>query len=129
MPRLASHPLSVRASALGFAGGAIALLVAWFAVPASAAVDDGKSIYTAKCSACHGASGKGDGPAARALPKPPRDFTDPAFWAGTNDDAVKTVIKNGLPGTIMRGFPMPEDQSAALVAYLRSFAAPAPPGP
>lgn len=92
------------------------------AAPAFAGAEEGRPIYVAKCQACHGPTGRGDGPAARALPKAPRDFTDPNFWAQTTDDAVKSVVRQGLPGTIMRGFPMPDDQASNLLAYLKSFA-------
>ena len=36
---------------------------------------DGKQAYLEDCSACHGASGKGDGPLARDLAKAPADLT------------------------------------------------------
>ena len=36
---------------------------------------DGPEIYRAYCSVCHGANGKGDGPAAAALKMPPADLT------------------------------------------------------
>lgn len=104
----------------------LALSAAW-AGPESAPASDGRAVYTAKCQACHGASGRGDGPAARALPKKPRDFSSPEFWASTTDARVRTVITQGLPGTIMRGFPMPDPQLDALMAYLKSFAADAAP--
>lgn len=83
----------------------------------------GRAIYVAKCQACHGATGKGDGPAARALQRPPRDFSQPTFWASRTDDQVKAVIRTGYPGpiTLMRGFPMPEAQLDDLVVYLRTF--------
>lgn len=35
----------------------------------------GQQEYQARCSACHGASGKGDGPMAWALVRPPSDLT------------------------------------------------------
>ena len=35
----------------------------------------GKEMYTAYCGSCHGASGKGDGPAASALKVAPSDLT------------------------------------------------------
>lgn len=35
----------------------------------------GKEMYIAYCGACHGAQGKGDGPAAAALKMPPTDLT------------------------------------------------------
>lgn len=89
--------------------------------PSAADLQAGRSIYVAKCQACHGDEGRGDGPAAQALPKQPRDFTSAAFWASTTDEQVRMVITNGFPGTIMRGFPMPANQLDQLVAYLRSL--------
>lgn len=89
--------------------------------PAPVDLQAGRSIYVAKCQACHGDEGRGDGPAAQALPKQPRDFTSAAFWASTTDEQVRMVITNGFPGTIMRGFPMPATQLDQLVAYLRSL--------
>jgi mono/diheme cytochrome c family protein len=35
----------------------------------------GAASFNAYCTACHGPSGKGDGPAAKALTKPPADLT------------------------------------------------------
>jgi mono/diheme cytochrome c family protein len=35
----------------------------------------GKASFNAYCTVCHGPSGKGDGPAAKALVKPPSDLT------------------------------------------------------
>jgi mono/diheme cytochrome c family protein len=35
----------------------------------------GKEMYTAYCASCHGADGKGNGPAASALKTPPADLT------------------------------------------------------
>jgi mono/diheme cytochrome c family protein len=36
---------------------------------------DGPSVYRAYCAACHGADGKGHGPAAEALKRKPTDLT------------------------------------------------------
>ena len=95
-------------------------------LPANAAEGDGRAIYVAKCQACHGTAGRGDGPAARALPKKPKDMTDRAFWTENGDDAVKSTILQGKPGSIMRGFPMPDDQLTDLLAYLKSLQASEP---
>lgn len=91
------------------------------AAPESPA-ERGKALYTAKCQACHGPAGKGDGPAAIALPQPPADFSAPAYWAKTDDATVKSIIKAGKPGTVMRGFPMPDADLDAVLVHLRSFA-------
>lgn len=91
-------------------------------VDAGLASPAGREIYVAKCQACHGERGRGDGPAARALPKKPKDFSSAAYWASVDEAQVKRVITGGLPGTIMRGFPMPADQLDQLLAYLKGFA-------
>lgn len=81
----------------------------------------GRSTYVAKCQACHGVAGKGDGPAARALPKAPRSFATAEYWAGLTDEKLTAAIASGRPGSAMRGFPMEPEQMADLVAYLRDF--------
>lgn len=52
----------------------------------------GREVYTRECASCHGASGRGDGPAARDLQKSPGDLTSAAtqqqsdgalFWKTT----------------------------------------------
>ncbi len=83
--------------------------------------DPGRALYVAKCQACHGPEGKGDGPAARALPKPPRDFTSAEFWAGQTPETLSSTITTGKPGSAMRGFKMDEAQLSALVAYLQTL--------
>ena len=97
------------------------ILLALALSPASAGAEEGRAIYVAKCQSCHGPEGRGDGPAARALPKRPRDMSQPAFWTEFSDEQVETIVIRGNPGSIMRGFPMPDDQLADLLAYLKSL--------
>lgn len=92
-----------------------------FTLAIAGPADDGRALYVAKCQACHGAEGKGDGPAARALPKPPRDFTSADFWNGQTDNKLRSTITQGKPGSAMRGFSMSEAQLSALVAYLHTL--------
>jgi len=47
-----------------------------------AALTDGGELYLELCAACHGVSGKGDGPASSALAKPVSDLT---VLAANND--------------------------------------------
>jgi hypothetical protein len=44
-------------------------------IPCAHAGDFGKSEYMKSCAACHGVSGKGDGPAAKTLAKSPPNLT------------------------------------------------------
>ena len=43
--------------------------------PAVTDVTDGKGMFTAYCASCHGTTGKGNGPAAKALKTAPADLT------------------------------------------------------
>ena len=85
----------------------------------------GQATYTANCMACHGTDGDGQGPAAIALNPAPKSFTEPTFWEGKDNDALKTTIKAGKPGTAMSGFTQLSDSDVAnLIAYLETFKPP-----
>ena len=61
--------------------GKILPLLVLFAVmqPRFSAAEDqgeGKRLYQSYCTGCHGASGKGDGPAGKTLPVKPADHTN-----------------------------------------------------
>lgn len=97
------------------------LLVALLVADVARAQDAGKAVYAAKCSACHGVTGKGDGPAAIALPKPPGNMASAEFWKPMTDERLKSLVRNGNPGGTMRSFPMSPEQLDALVVYLHTF--------
>lgn len=81
----------------------------------------GKGVYEASCASCHGASGKGDGPAAAGLEPAAADFTD-AFHARYYSDAGRVrIIEQGSPGTAMVGFPLDRSQLLDVYAYVRQF--------
>ena len=91
-------------------------------------LEKGRAIYKANCVACHGESGKGDGPGAGVLKPPPRDHTDYAYMSTLTDKEIADVIKMG--GAI-KGRPLmpshPQISGAAmdsLVAYIRTLSAP-----
>lgn len=88
---------------------------------------DAQNQYQSFCSPCHGATGKGDGPAGANLSVKPRDFSDCAAMAKLSDDTLFKAIKSGGQA-IGRSGQMPpwsgafnDAQIHALVAYLRSF--------
>lgn len=83
----------------------------------------GQVIYDRQCVACHGKSGKGDGPAAVALNPRPANLTDAARMAELTDDALERLIADGK-GT-MPGFRalLTSEQLRALTAYVRHLSA------
>jgi mono/diheme cytochrome c family protein len=101
----------------------------WAGGPGDAAL--GATLYDRFCLACHGADGKGAGPAAPWLWPRPRDLTRGEFkWRSTASgqpptaEDVVTTITHGVPGTSMHGFGAALDGPAvfALVARVRAFA-------
>jgi len=52
-----------------------ALLLACLAAGCTAPPETGRTLYDANCAACHGPTGKGDGPAVAGLPRRPADLT------------------------------------------------------
>lgn len=83
----------------------------------------GKKIYGTYCAACHGAAGKGDGPAAPVLKPPPRDFTSPRGWTrGYTLAAIYITLSDGVSGTGMGAFGMlsPQDRFA-IAQYVESL--------
>lgn len=83
----------------------------------------GQEIFAARCATCHGTEGRGDGPAASALPRKPKDLTDPEFWKNTTVPSIRQTILKGRPGTAMRAYPMDDAKLDSLVTYLQSLEA------
>ena len=102
------------------------------AAPGAAAVtpamlEQGRGIYKTYCAACHGETGRGDGPGAGVFKPPPRDHTDRAYMSTLTDADLAKVIQMGgaLRGKpLMPGNPQIRGADlAALVAYTRSLSA------
>lgn len=82
----------------------VALLALVLSTAAQAAEVDGKAIYDRRCSFCHGAEGRGDGPAGSALKPPPTSFADPAYAKNATPERIRDVISQGRQGTAMLPF-------------------------
>jgi mono/diheme cytochrome c family protein len=92
-------------------------------------LERGARTYALYCGSCHGDEGAGDGPAARGLPAPPRDFRIADFRTKSTSGAalptqgdLEAMIVNGAPE---RGMPTwkglnPEDVSA-VAHFLKTF--------
>jgi mono/diheme cytochrome c family protein len=112
----------------------IAALMIAALVPVSAAfaadASNGARIAAAKCAACHGATGAGDGVmlATLGVPVPPVPWTDKAKMAPFSDQQLTDVITNGGAAALKASPMMPAfgnqlsaAQIADLVAYIRSL--------
>jgi len=99
------------------------------AVPA-AALEHGRTVYTQYCRSCHGDGGDGKGTAAAGLVPPPRDlrlgvYKFAAVSAGQlpRDADLARTIREGLHGTAMQAWQVPETELDDLIQYVKSFAA------
>ncbi len=72
-------------------------------IPA-AATSEADQVWNTRCALCHGAAGKGDGPAAGPLNPKPRDMTDKKWQASVDDAHIELVIVKG--GTAVKLSPM-----------------------
>ena len=81
----------------------------------------GKVLFGQECQACHGATGKGNGPAAIALERPPSDLTDP-MMAKHSDGTLFWKISEGRRPMPAFARLLNDDDRWKLVDYIRTFA-------
>ncbi len=74
-------------------------------------VANGKRLYEATCSRCHGLdAGGSDGPSLQGAPE------------RLGDDAMGGIIRGGIPGTGMNGFgSLSADETGQVIGYLRTL--------
>jgi len=109
----------------GAAVVAASVLLSGFAVSAAQA-QDAKALYDKHCLSCHGATGKGDGPAGKAMKPPLEGFA--VSLKGKSDADIFKATKDGLkaPGkSPMPGYAkkLTDDEINALVKYMKELAA------
>ncbi|MEJ2164731.1 MAG: cytochrome c [Desulfobacterales bacterium] len=89
------------------------------ALAAMAAGDElatGQKLYTEKCQICHGADGRGNGPAAAALNPKPADFNNPSFWQDHPREKISRTVANGKG--MMPAFSLSDDEVKAITDYM-----------
>jgi high-affinity iron transporter len=62
------------------------------------------TLFQANCAACHGAQGRGDGPAARGMDPAPSNFHDAARMDKRSIYGLYSTVTLGVNGTPMRAF-------------------------
>lgn len=83
----------------------------------------GAALYAEQCAACHGATGRGDGPNAKGLEPPPIAFTDVGRAKERSLFGLYQVIGQGLDGTAMASFAhLPSQDRWALAFYVGGLA-------
>lgn len=122
----------------GFVGGSIQMGAALAdAAPVSSALIQnpfpadsrslalGAELYNQNCLMCHGARGRGDGPAAASLRPRPVDLQ--VHVSQHPDGTLWTWISDGVPGTAMPSFRqrLTDEERWHILNYVKSLAAPA----
>jgi len=102
---------------------AITIATIFLSAASGAKAADGAAIYSKKCKACHGTSGKGDTKMGKKLKC--RNLSDPAVQAKLTDTQIAKSITDGVKdGAKMRMKPikgLSEADIKALVKYVRTL--------
>jgi putative copper export protein/mono/diheme cytochrome c family protein len=91
----------------------------------AATIARGAELYASNCTGCHGAQGRGDGPAAQSLPVPPADLTAEHLWAHS-DGELYWWLSHGIEASrgalAMPGFAdrLSGDDRWALIDYVHA---------
>lgn len=86
-------------------------------------VKHGAALFKTNCAMCHGAEGKGDGIAGKALKPPPRNMVEGKWKQGGGELALFATLQNGIPGSSMQGYKdaLPAKDRWALVQFVHSI--------
>lgn len=76
------------------------------------------TLFQAQCAACHGAQGRGDGPAAKGMDPSPSNFHDAARMRQRSIYGLYNTITLGVGGTPMRAFTDLSEADRWALAFL-----------
>jgi len=76
-------------------------------------IQQGAALFQSQCTYCHGSRGQGGRGA---------DLTTGEYEMGGSDRDLFTTIRNGVPGTEMPSFRMPDEAVWRLVGYVKQLA-------
>ena len=94
-----------------------------------------RELYARHCAGCHGPAGKGDGAGAEVIRSLMPDLSNATAMGKATDTYLFEMIKKGssqfgrsnaMPAW---GMQLTDDEIRGLVAYIRTLASPAVPGP
>ncbi|MBZ0179053.1 MAG: cytochrome c [Melioribacteraceae bacterium] len=91
--------------------------------PTSDFIAKGKDLYQTNCASCHGAEGRGDGPAGAVLNPPPRSFYELDGWKnGREFSQLYKTLQEGIAGSGMTAYEFiaPEDR-VAIIQFIRTL--------
>src|SRR5437867_1761932 len=91
-------------------------------------LNEGQRRFMLYCRPCHGEKGDGKGPSSPGLRPPPRDFTLGTFKFGAvpggtlpHDEDIVRIVRNGLHGTAMLAWDVPEQDLQNIIQYIKTF--------
>src|SRR5690348_16128987 len=87
---------------------------------------EGRAIYERNCASCHGALGRGDGPAARGMNPPVPAIGTRDAMHGVSPALMYRIVSVGVAGTPMLAWAdhLSADERWNVVAYINSLRAP-----
>lgn len=93
--------------------------------------DRGRRLYERYCATCHGEQGDGRGPSAAFLWPPPRDFRSAQFkfapaaeGALPSDQDLARIVRQGLAGTAMQPWDLPDAELGPILDHIKRFSPP-----
>ena len=88
-------------------------------------IENGKTIFRANCTICHGLTGGGDGPLSSKIDPAPAVLSDPKVTGNEHSTAYDNfqVISVGVANTLMMAWSeiLPEDDLWDVTYYIRTF--------